>query len=136
MTAVAPRAPALKPLRHAHAWLGAWICALLATVVASLLPVFLLPVVPPGGDKFEHLGGYAVLAAAAVQLFAGRIALWRAAVGLVALGVALEIAQGVFTTTRQMDAMDALANTGGVVLGMATALTPLRDLLLRMQPRN
>jgi VanZ family protein len=126
----------LKPLRHPRLWLGAWICALLATVVASLLPVFLLPVLPPGGDKLEHFGGYALLAAAAVQLFAGWRALSRAALGLVALGVVLEIAQGAFTTTRQMDAFDALANTCGVAGGMATALTPLRDLLLRAQQRD
>lgn len=135
MTTVATRTTALKPLRHPRIWLGAWIGALLATVVASLLPVFLLPVVPPGGDKVEHLGGYALLAAAAVQLFAARRTLWRAAIGLVALGVGLEIAQGLFTTTRQMDVFDALANTAGVGLGMATALTPLRDLLLRLQRR-
>ena len=77
----------------------------------------------------------ALLAAAAVQLFAARHALWRSAIGLVALGIALEIAQGAFTATRQMDVFDALANTGGVVLGMATVLTPLRDLLLRLQRR-
>jgi VanZ family protein len=125
----------LKPLRHPRLWLGAWICALLATVVASLLPAFLLPVLPPGDDKLEHFGGYALLAAAAVQLFAGSRALWRAALGLVALGIALEFAQGAFTATRQMDAFDALANTGGVLFGMATVLTPLRDLLLRWQRR-
>jgi len=125
----------LKPLRHPRLWLGAWICALLATVVASLLPVFLLPMLPPGSDKLEHFGGYALLAAAAVQLFAGLRALSRAALGLVALGVVLEIAQGAFTATRQMDAFDALANTCGVLLGMATVLTPLRDLLLRWQRR-
>jgi VanZ family protein len=130
----APRGALLKPLHRPRLWLGLWVAALVATVVASLLPVFLLPVVPPGGDKFEHLGGYALLAAAAVQLFARR-ALWSAALGLVALGVALEIAQGLFTATRQMDAGDALANTLGVALGLATLLTPLRDLLLRLQRR-
>lgn len=124
---------ALKPLRHPQLWLGAWIAGLLATLVASLLPVFLLPVVPPGGDKLEHFGGYALLAAAAVQLFTGKRALWNAALGLVALGIALEIAQGAFTTTRQMDVIDAVANTCGVAGGMATVLTPLRDLLLRLR---
>ena len=133
MTGVASRVAALKPLRHPRFWLGVWIAALLATVVASLLPVFLLPVVPPGGDKLEHFGGYALLAAAAVQLFAPKRALWRAAMGLVALGIALEIAQGAFTTTRQMDIVDAIANTCGVAAGMAIALTPLRDLLLRLR---
>lgn len=133
MTRVASRGGALKPLRHPRWWLGAWICALLATVVVSLLPAFLLPAMPPGGDKLEHFGGYALLAAAGVQLFTGRRALWRVALGLVALGVALEIAQGTFTATRQMDAFDAIANTCGVAGGMAIALTPLRDLLLRLR---
>ena len=133
MTVAISGSGALKPLRHARVWLGIWIGALFATVVASLLPVFLLPAMPPGGDKLEHFGGYALLAAAAVQLFAGRRALWRAALGLVALGVALEIAQGAFTATRQMDAFDAIANTCGVAGGMAIALTPLRDLLLRLR---
>lgn len=133
MTGVASRGGALKPLRHPRWWLGAWVCALIATVVASLLPVFLLPVVPRGADKLEHFGGYALLAAAAVQLFAPKRALWRAAMGLVALGIALEIAQGAFTTTRQMDVVDAIANTCGVAAGMAIALTPLRDLLLRLR---
>lgn len=128
-------ATALKPLRHPRLWLGAWIAALVATVAVSLLPVFLLPAVPPGGDKLEHLGGYALLAAAAVQLFAGWRALARAGLGLVALGIALEIAQGVFTTTRQMDPADALANTLGVAIGIATVLTPVRDLLLRLDRR-
>jgi len=129
----ASRGGALKPLRHPHLWLGTWIAALLATIVASLLPVFLLPVVPPGGDKLEHFGGYALLAAGAVQLFADKRALWRAAMGLVALGIALEIAQGAFTATRQMDVVDAVANTCGVAGGMAVMLTPLRDLLLRLR---
>jgi VanZ family protein len=128
----AARGARLKPLGHPRAWLGLWIAALVATVVVSLLPVFLLPVVPPGGDKLEHLGGYALLAAAAVQLFQVRRVLWGTALGLVALGVALEIAQGLFTATRQMDGADALANTLGVAIGMATVLTPLRDLLLRL----
>jgi VanZ family protein len=132
---LAPRGAVLKPLRRPRLWLGLWVTALVATVVASLLPVFLLPVVPPGGDKFEHLGGYALLAAAAVQLFAARRALWGAALGLVGLGVALEIAQGLFTATRQMDGGDALANTVGVALGMSFLLTPARDLLLRLQRR-
>ena len=133
MTFAAPRGGALKPLRHPRWGVGVWLAAVLATVVASLLPVFLLPVVPPGGDKLEHFGGYALLAAAAVQLFAGKRALRNAALGLVALGIALEIAQGAFTTTRQMDVVDAIANTCGVAGGMAIALTPLRDLLLRLR---
>lgn len=126
---------ALKPLRRPRLWLGLWWCAIALVVAASLLPAFLLPEVPAGGDKLEHFGGYFLLAAAAVQLFATWPHLLRAATGLVLLGIGLEIAQGLLTTTRQMDAYDALANSAGVLAGTAIALTPLRDALLRFDRR-
>jgi VanZ family protein len=128
-------ASALKPFRWPRLWLGLWWCAVALVTLGSLLPAMLLPVVPEGGDKFEHLLGYGLLAAIAVQVFATRDALLRAALGLVLLGVALELAQGWFTATRAMDPMDALANTLGVALGMATVLTPVRDWLLRVEKR-
>ena len=125
----------LKPLRRPWLWLGLWWCAIGVVIAASLLPAFLLPEVPAGGDKLEHLGGYFVLAAAAVQLYAARRSLLRAGIGLVLLGVGLEFAQGLLTTTRQMDAWDALANSAGVLAGLATVLTPLRNVLLHFDNR-
>ena len=59
-----------------------------------------------------------------------------AGVGLVLMGVLLEFAQGGLTATRQADPFDALANTVGVLLGLATAATPLRDVLLRWSGRR
>lgn len=129
-------AGAVKPLRHPRLWLGLWWLALLLVVVACLVPLRDLPALPPGGDKIEHFLAWFLLAAGAVQLFRGRRALWRAAIGLVLLGVAVEVAQGAFTSTRSMDPMDALADAIGVLLGSATALTPLRDLLLRIDRRR
>ena len=113
-----------------------WRPAIAAGIGASRVPASVLPQVPDGGDKVEHFLAYFLLAAAAVQLFATRAMLLGSGVGLVMLGIALEIAQGVFTSTRQMDPHDALANTLGVLGGMATALTPMRDWLLRMQRRR
>lgn len=104
-----------------------------AVIVGSMLPALLLPDVPRGGDKVQHLLGYAVLAAVAVQLFATRASLLRAAGGLVAMGVSIEIAQGTMTTSRAMDAWDALANTLGVLIGLATVLLPVRDVLLKFE---
>ncbi|MGO4552227.1 VanZ family protein [Lysobacter sp. 2RAF19] len=104
-------------------------------IIGSLLPALLLPDLPEGGDKVEHLLGYAILAAMAVQLFATRRMLMFAALFLVTLGIGIEIAQNVLTTTRQMDPWDALANMCGVLLGIASALTPMRDALLRMDTR-
>jgi VanZ family protein len=124
---------ALKPLRRPRLWLSLWCVAIAAVIVGSLLPAMDLPPVPAGADKLEHFAGYGVLAVIAVQLFATRTALWRAGVGLVALGIVLEILQYVLTSTRMMDGWDALANSLGVLMGLATALTPLRDLLLRLE---
>jgi len=74
---------------------------------------------------------YFILAGSAVQLFRrGRPLLWVGA-GLVLMGVGIEFAQGALTSNRMADPMDAVANTVGVLAGMATALTPLRDMLLR-----
>jgi len=128
-----PGASALKPFRRPRLWLGLWWFAIALVALGSLLPAMLLPVVPAGGDKLEHLLGYGLLAAIAVQVFAARAMLLRAGLGLVLLGVLLELAQGLLTSTRAMDPMDALANTLGVALGMATALTAARDWLLRVE---
>lgn len=105
----------------------------LAVILGSMLPALLLPDVPRGGDKVQHLLGYFVLAAVAVQVFAGRRALLRAGGGLVAMGVLIEIAQGTLTATRAMDPWDALANTLGVLAGLATAWLPMRDALLKLE---
>ena len=56
--------------------------------------------------------------------------LWLAGLGLVLLGIGLELAQGAFTTTRMADPADALANAAGVALGLLTVRTPWRDALL------
>lgn len=127
---------ALKPLRRPRLWLWLWWCAMASVVLFSLLPAFLLPTVPSGGDKLEHFAAYCVLAVCAVQLFATRTALLQAALGLIALGVGLEIAQALLTSTRQMDAHDAVANALGVLGGMATVLAPWRDALLRYDTRR
>ncbi|MDB6164357.1 MAG: rane protein [Xanthomonadaceae bacterium] len=129
-------AGALKPLRRPRLWLGLWWTAIALVVVASLVPAFLLPQVPGGGDKVEHFTAYCLLAAAAVQLFLSRKSVVLSGLALIALGVALEIAQGLLTTTRQMDIQDALANTLGVVAGLLTVLTPCAGVLLTFDQRH
>lgn len=126
----------LKSLRRPRLWLGAWWFGVAAVVAFSLVPAFLLPQVPDGGDKIEHFLSYFLLAAAAVQLFLPRQAILRAGSGLIAMGIALELAQGLFTSTRQMDASDALANSLGVAAGLLTLLTPWCNLLLRLDRRR
>ena len=126
----APRV--LKPLRWPAFWGALWGVAVLVVVVGSLSAPVTLEL-PRNSDKVQHFLAYGLLAASAVQLFADRH--WRrVGLGLVLLGVALEFAQGALTDNRQADPWDALANTVGVLLGLSTRLTPLRDLLLRCVP--
>jgi len=124
----------MKPLRRPGLWLGLWLLALVVVCVICLVPLDGLPPLPENSDKVEHLLTYFALAAGAVQLFGGRRALLVAALGLMLLGIGIEFAQGM-TAYRSADPMDALANSIGVMLGMATRLTPWRDLLLRIEKR-
>ena len=113
-----------------------WAAAVLGVVVVCLIPPPPLPPLPDNSDKLEHFAAYFLLAAGAVQVFRrGRVLAW-VGVALVAQGVCIEFAQGALTATRSADPFDALANAVGVAAGLATAFTPLCDLLLRLQPRR
>ena len=122
----------LKPLRWPWLWLGLWVGAIVGVVILSLVPPPEMNL-PKGADKVEHFVAYFALSATAVQLFASRRALLWIGVAMVALGVGLEFAQHVATTSRTMDQADAWADLFGVVAGLATVFTPLRDLLLRLE---
>ncbi|GAB3379866.1 VanZ family protein [Lysobacter fragariae] len=127
----------LRPLRgfkRPWLWLGIWGLAITAVVAASLMPPPTMAV-PRNFDKVEHLLGYAGLSAFAVLLFVRRSTQLRAAAGLVLLGVALEFAQALLTTTRMADPADALANTLGVALGFALSYTGAARWLERFDRR-
>ena len=122
----------LKPLRFPRVWLGLWWLAIVVTIVVCLIPPPPLAL-PQNSDKVEHFLAYFLLASAAVQIYRTRAALLWAGAGLVLLGVGIEFLQGALTTDRMADPMDALANSVGVVAGMAMVFTPLRDLLMRLK---
>lgn len=113
--------------------MGLWALAVLIVWAGCLMPLPELPSVP-ANDKWQHFAAYFLLAASGVQLWRGRPALIRLALGLLLMGAAIEVAQGSFTAARQADPGDLLANALGVAVGMALSATPLGNLLLRLQP--
>jgi len=124
---------AMKPLHNRRGWLALWWTAIAVVVVVCLMPPLPLPPLPRNSDKIEHLLGYFALAASAVQIYRRGAVLWLVGLGLVAMGIAIEVMQGALTTTRAQDPYDALANAIGVTFGLATAFSPWRDLLLHWQ---
>jgi VanZ family protein len=97
-------------------WLGIAI-----TLVVSLMP----PALGDSSghaDKIVHLFGYAVLTFWWAQLVTRHR--WKLAITVVLFGIAIELLQGL-TPARQPDLLDALANSGGVLLGwLAARLLP------------
>jgi VanZ family protein len=124
----------LKPFKRPWLWAGLWMLAIGVVVVGSLLPAKDLPSVQVN-DKFEHFIAYAALSAGAVQLFVRRLSWGFVCVLLVLMGIGLEYLQAQMALGRMLDRNDALANTIGVLIGLATAFTPLRDALLRFDRR-
>lgn len=124
----------LKPFKRPWLWAGLWMLAIAVVVIGSLMPGKDLPALPVS-DKLEHFAAYAALSAGAVQLFARRLSWGFVCVLLVLLGIGLEFLQAKMALGRMLDRYDALANTLGVLVGLATAFTPLRDVLLRIDRR-
>jgi len=110
--------------------LGGWL-GVLVTLVVSLTP----PMLDESGrhtDKIAHLAGYAVLMFWWAQLVVERR--WRLALAVMLFGVSIELLQGL-TPNRQLDVLDALANSGGVLLGwLAARLLPNLPKHLAMLP--
>ena len=111
-----------------------WIVAILVVVVASLLSsdsasMQLLATLPIG-DKFEHLTAYVALAfLPAIHERRGFII--AAALGAIALGIALEYAQR-YTGWRDYETGDMIADVIGVCIGAGLGLSmrPLANRLL------
>lgn len=115
-----PPAPATWPMVQSG-WrrpaLCLWIAAVVAVTVFSLLP----QTAPPGEygfDKMLHAAGYFVLALLPHIGFERRKAALAAALAMIPLGCAIEVAQG-FVPARMGDVWDAVANGSGALLGVA-----------------
>ncbi|MHB1214234.1 MAG: VanZ family protein [Thiobacillus sp.] len=113
--------------------IGGWL-GIVVTLVVSLTP----PLLDENGghtDKIVHLCGYAVLTFWWAQLVTERR--WRLAAAVVLFGVMIELLQGL-TPARQPDVLDALANSGGVLLGwlFARFLPNLPERLAALLPQR
>ena len=109
--------------------MGMWWLAIATVIVACLLPGSDLPELPVN-DKLEHALAFLVLAASAVQLYRRGKPLLVVGAGLLALGIVIELAQHLLTSSRVMEPGDVLADVIGIAAGLATAWTPMRDWLL------
>jgi hypothetical protein len=126
---------ALRAFHRPRVWLGLWCFGWLLCVVLSLITPPQLGVDVPEGDKIGHLLAYGLLSAWAAWLFATARARVLACLGLLALGVVMELAQGLLTSDRMMDGRDAWADALGVLLGQLAALGPARGWLQRIDTR-
>ncbi len=128
---MAPDTPIMRAFQRPRLWLALGTLMIVAVIVLSLMPGPPIPQALTVG-KLDHMVAYLALAAFAVQLYWATRTQLLVALALVGLGIALEFAQGYLTTYRDMSAYDALVDTIGVVLGIATARTPLATVLLRI----
>lgn len=126
---------AVRPFHRPATWTGIWIFGWLLCIVLSLVRPPDLGLDVPDSDKIGHLLAYGLLSGWATMLFATTRARIAAALALVLLGVAMELAQGALTSYRMMDARDALANTVGVGLGQLLVFTPASKWLLRLDAK-
>ena len=125
MSDVSESAGAANPLRFRSAWIALGV-ALLAVIIALSLLAVPGPPGPPGIDKVSHVLAYGALMGWWGMVQPGRRLAW--AIGLLLLGLALELAQSL-TGYRTLDRWDAAANTFGIVLALVLLRTPLGGLL-------
>jgi VanZ family protein len=75
-------------------------------------------------DKVEHAAGYMVLTIWFAGMYPRSRYPWIA-IALFAMGVMVEFLQGWMSVGRNRDALDVLANTTGIAIGLSLALTLL-----------
>ncbi len=113
-------------LRLRKIWLSIGYALLSMTAVLSLIPG---PDIG-GGDKLVHFVTYALLSGWFSLIVKYSRTLWAVLLGLIAFGLLMEYLQG-FTSYRRQDIDDAIANSAGVMVGIAIHFSPLRGMLVK-----
>ena len=116
-----------EPRRHRLLWNAIGCALILFVIYQSLTPA---PVAIPGdeGGRLGHLAAYGTLMGWFAHLHERRRRRIAFALGFCAMGIALEVLQGI-TGYRTTDAADAIANTLGVCLGWLLAPPRLPNIL-------
>jgi VanZ family protein len=106
------------PLRYPHVWLALGWLLVIGVIVGSLLPgPIIREITPAVNDKVEHFSAYFVM----MTWFGGlypRAKHLRIAGALLFLGVALDVLQGVATTTRDFELLDIAADAVGIFVAL------------------
>jgi len=110
----------MLPLKHKRLWLVLSVLLVAHVVYGSLAPD--PPIEAPGNyDKLEHFSVYLLLAVWFTAFFPrGRY--WVVVVGLLVLGLAMELLQRWMDLGRIGDPLDMTANAAGIASGVAMAL--------------
>lgn len=119
----------MRPLRFPALWLGLGILMLFGILALALLPVPGLPI--PFGDKYQHVFAFAIL----TVWFSGVLEEGRRlslAVALLGYGILIEWLQH-FTTYRQAEFSDVVADSAGIGTGLLLAGAGLRAWCIRVE---
>ncbi len=102
---------------------------------ALLVVVAVLSLIPGpdigGGDKWLHFFTYALLSCWFSLTARNLKSLWLVFFGLIFFGFLMEFLQGM-TSYRMQDLQDAMANSLGVMIGIACRFSPLRAMMVRV----
>lgn len=121
-------------LKYRRAWLiGGWLMVVLVFYL-SLTPIPPQPFTFSFADKFEHSFAYASLSLWFCQIYLQRNARVALVLWLVAMGVVIEILQGL-SGYRYFEYADMLANSTGVFIGWFLAGTTLGRLFMWIESR-
>jgi VanZ family protein len=121
----------MRDLRYSQLWLVVgWL------LVAAVVWFSLVPRAPAfmqyTSDKLMHALAYFVLMGWFVQIYRAPRLLGVIAVGLVVLGITLELLQGLLAT-RMADVTDVFSDVVGVAVGAGLAWTSLAHSLQRIE---
>lgn len=121
----------VSAFRHRRLWLSLGWALILSVIWLSLTPAPVeIPVVE--GDKLGHLLAYGALMVWFSNLYGNFNPRVILAIGLVAMGIALEFVQG-WTGYRTFEIADMAANASGVLAGWALAPPRIPNFLRRIE---